>query len=72
MLNGRAKDIKQHKWFDGLDWTALEARRLEPPRAPKNDSAKRIMEISEMEATEAIPEEDPAEMAECDVVFANF
>lgn len=72
MLNGRAGDIKQHKWFEGLDWAALEVRRLEPPRAPKNDSAKRIMEITEMEATETPPEEDPTEMAECEVVFANF
>lgn len=72
MLSGRAEDIKQHKWFEGLDWDALEVRRLEPPRAPKNDSAKRIMEITDMEANETPPEEDPTEMAECEVVFANF
>ncbi len=46
MLNGRAADIKRHKWFDGLDWDALEARRMEPPRLPKDDSAKRLRELT--------------------------
>jgi hypothetical protein len=46
MLNGRARDIKQHKWFDGLDWDALEARKMEPPRLPKDDSAKRLRELT--------------------------
>jgi hypothetical protein len=45
MLNGRAGDIKRHKWFDGLDWDALEARKMEPPRLPKDDSAKRLREL---------------------------
>lgn len=72
MLNGRANDIKNHKWFEGLDWTALEARRLEPPRRPKDDSAKRINEMNEADPNEPKPEEDPAELAECEVVFANF
>ena len=46
MLNGRAADIKRHKWFDGLDWDALEARKMEPPRLPKDDSAKRLRELT--------------------------
>lgn len=46
MLNGRAGDIKRHKWFDGLDWDALEARKMEPPRLPKDDSAKRLRELT--------------------------
>ena len=46
MLNGRATDIKRHKWFDGLDWDALEARKMEPPRLPKDDSAKRLRELT--------------------------
>ena len=46
MLNGRAGDIKRHKWFDGLDWDALEARKMEPPRQPKEDSAKRLRELT--------------------------
>jgi cGMP-dependent protein kinase 2 len=72
MLNGRARDIKQHAWFEGLDWEELEARRLEMPRRPKDDSAKRIQELHEAEAAEERPEEDPAELAECDLVFADF
>ena len=46
MLNGRANDIKKHKWFEGLDWDALEARKLQPPRKPKEDSAKRLKELT--------------------------
>ena len=72
MLNGRAADIKKHRWFDGFDWDALAARRLDPPRKPKNDSEKRIQEIMQAEDTEERPEEDPHELAECEVVFADF
>ena len=46
MLNGRANDIKKHKWFEGLDWDALEARKVQPPRKPKEDSAKRLKELT--------------------------
>ena len=72
MLNGGAADIKKHPWFDGFDWDALSARRLAAPRKPKNDSQKRIDEIAETEANEEKPEEDPNELAECEVVFADF
>lgn len=72
MLNGRVADIKRHKWFEGLDWDALAARRIEAPRRPKNDSEKRIAEIVEAEAMEEAREEDPNELAECEVVFADF
>jgi cGMP-dependent protein kinase 2 len=72
MLNGRVSDIKRHKWFEALDWDALAARRLEAPRKPKNDSEKRVQEIMEAEANEERPEEDPNELAECEVVFADF
>ena len=27
MLNGRAADVKRHRWCDSLDWDALEQRR---------------------------------------------
>lgn len=46
MLNGRANDIKKHKWFEGLDWEALEARKITPLRKPKEDSAKRLKELT--------------------------
>lgn len=46
MLNGRANDIKKHKWFEGLDWEALEARKIVPLRKPKEDSAKRLKELT--------------------------
>ena len=46
MLIGRANDIKKHKWFEGLDWEALEARNVVPLRKPKEDSAKRLKELT--------------------------
>lgn len=46
MLSGRATDIKKHKWFEGMDWEALEARKLVPMRKPKEDSAKRLKELT--------------------------
>jgi len=43
MLNGRAHDVMNHKWFEGMAWAELEARRVTPPRKPKEtDSAKRL------------------------------
>ena len=45
MLAGKATDVKRHKWFDSLDWEALEARRMEPPRKPRDDSSKRLKEL---------------------------
>ena len=46
MLSGRGGDIKRHKWFEGLDWDALANHRLEPPRKPADDSAKRLQELT--------------------------
>ncbi len=30
MLNARALDIKNHKWFENVAWEELEARRYGP------------------------------------------
>ena len=46
MLNGRAADIKRHKWFEGMDWEALAARRVQAPRVPVDDASKRISELT--------------------------
>lgn len=35
MLSGKAADVMRHKWFDGVDWEALAAKRLQPPRKPR-------------------------------------
>lgn len=45
MLNGLANDVKNHPWFAGIDWIALSARKVETPRQPKDDSAKRLREL---------------------------
>ena len=30
MQAGRAADVKRHRWFEGLDWEALGARKAMP------------------------------------------
>jgi cGMP-dependent protein kinase 2 len=74
MLQGRAVDIKQHKWFEGFDWQALAARRLEPPRVPKEtDHAKRKAELAEQHrADPVVPVMTAEEMRECEQVFKDF
>lgn len=50
MLNGRAADIKKHRWFDGFNWAEMEARKNVPPRKPReSDITKRIKELTETE-----------------------
>ena len=42
---GKANDVKQHRWFENFDWEALAARKLAAPRKPRDDAAKRIREL---------------------------
>ena len=82
MLQGRAADVKRHKWFDGVDWDSLEARRTGPPRRPKDsDSAKRLKELGDAERKGAGPgapgggrasRETADEQAEAEEVFSAF
>jgi len=32
-------EIKNHKWFDGLDWDAMQRREIDPPIVPSNEEA---------------------------------
>lgn len=34
------------RWFDGFDWEGLAARKVAPPRKPRDDAAKRIRELA--------------------------
>jgi len=73
MLSGRAQDIKEHKWFEGLDWDALEARRMPSPRVPQNDSAKRLRELSQQQKGQRPPTTESAdEINEAEAIFADF
>lgn len=45
-LAGHAQDVKKHRWFEGFDWNALAARKMVPPRQPKDDAAKRIRDLA--------------------------
>lgn len=38
-LKNGAEDIKKHKWYKGLDWTALQNRQVKPPMIPAVKSA---------------------------------
>lgn len=75
MLSGRARDIKKHRWFEGvLDWEALEARRIDAPRTPKDDSSKRLRELAESEKRQhqRHQKETMEELQECEMVFQDF
>lgn len=75
MLNGRALDIKSHKWFEGMAWEELEARRMVPQRKPReSDSSKRLKELvdNEKKTGGKVPKETPEELQECEMVFADF
>eukprot|EP00878_Enallax_costatus_P001687 GHUV01001841.1.p1 GENE.GHUV01001841.1~~GHUV01001841.1.p1 ORF type:complete len:745 (+),score=263.55 GHUV01001841.1:565-2799(+) len=74
MLQGRAQDIKTHKWFQGFDWDALASRRMEPPRRPKlSDHKKRKAELEEAHrADPVVPTMTPEEQQETERVFKDF
>ena len=38
-LKGGAKDVRQHPWYQGLDFRALESKQLPAPYVPKIKSA---------------------------------
>ncbi len=73
-LAGRAGDVKRHKWFDGFDWEALSARKMVPPRQPKDDAAKRIRDLATQERKHGAraPKETPEELMEANKVFEEF
>jgi cGMP-dependent protein kinase 2 len=73
-LAGRAGDVKRHKWFDGFDWEALSARKMVPPRQPKDDAAKRIRDLATQERKHGAraPKETPEELMEANKVFEDF
>jgi serine/threonine protein kinase len=39
VLKGGASLIKQHPWFDGFDWEALEKKKMAPPFVPEVKNA---------------------------------
>ena len=73
-LAGRAGDVKRHKWFEGFDWDALAARKMAPPRQPKDDAAKRIRDLATQERKHGMrpPKETPEELMEANKVFEDF
>ncbi|KAK9867128.1 hypothetical protein WJX84_004628 [Apatococcus fuscideae] len=73
MLSGRANDIKRHRWFDGFDWDGVITRKMTPPRKPRDDSSKRLKELTDAEKKhKQQPKESAEELQECEMVFAEF
>nr|XP_032833748.1 cAMP-dependent protein kinase catalytic subunit PRKX-like [Petromyzon marinus] len=52
MKNG-AEDVKNHRWFKGVDWSAVPLKRLNPPIEP------RIVHEGDTSNFESYPPEDP-------------
>jgi len=69
-----ANDIKQHAWFDKFDWEELAARKMIPPRQPKDDAAKRIRDLSngERNGGRKVPKESKEELREANRIFEDF
>lgn len=60
-------------FLQGLDWDALEARKMPAPRIPKDDSAKRLQELNQQQKQQPPQHnESPEEIAECEAIFADF
>jgi len=73
MLQGRAEDVKRHRWFDGFDWDALEARRTLPPRKPRDtDVSKRLRDLTDTERATRRTRESVEDLQESEAVFADF
>jgi len=85
---GGAAEVMAHRWFAGLDWDRLAARRLAPPRPPGDDAAKRLKELAKREerrrekeaergregkeARESEGGEPTRSAADIDAIFADF
>ena len=73
-LPGRVNDIKMHAWFQDFDWDSLAARKMIPPRPPKDDAAKRIRDLmhSERKGLNKVAKESPDDLREANKIFEDF
>lgn len=73
-LAGKANDIKRHAWFQVFDWDSLAARKMIPPRSPKDDAAKRIRDLmnSERKGLNKVPKESAEDLREANRIFEDF
>ncbi|XP_062503723.1 ribosomal protein S6 kinase alpha-5-like [Corticium candelabrum] len=53
------EDIKQHQWFDGLDWACLKSKQMSPPFVPVIRDELDVSNFSE-EFTRQTPTDSPA------------
>eukprot|EP00899_Mesostigma_viride_P018106 jgi/Mesvir1/26297/Mv12883-RA.1 len=71
-LSGRANDVKEHPWFDGLNWEELSARKLRPPPIPPPRKNERPKEEFIDDADDKPKKEELAQLAEAQKIFGEF
>lgn len=59
-LKGGANDIKEHRWFGGLDWAALEQRKLKAKYIPEVEDIEDTSNFSEYPDSPKEPDAVPA------------
>lgn len=71
------QEIKDHPWFEGIDWNKLLKKEISPPYVPKTNGDSDTGNVDDEFLNEA-PEETPAEMNalmqlhNTDSLFDNF
>ena len=55
MLRGNWEDIKQHVWFKGIDWKALDDRVYSAPWVPEIKASHDDSNFDTFETTNHIP-----------------
>lgn len=70
-IRGGGEAVKEHKWFEGMDWEALYAGRIEPPFIPR---VKGVGDTSNFEsyAESVEPTAPPQLSAEERTIFAEL
>ena len=63
-LKNGVNDIKNHRWYSGMDWTKLISRLIEAPHKPTIKSPNDTSNFSEYPDSDEVsppigPEEDP-------------
>lgn len=60
--------MKDHPWFAGLDWTALEKKQLKPPHMAAVKDRKTQDNDDQMDDIE----DDPQQLREAQRIFRDF
>lgn len=70
---GGLKGLKQHQWFDGFDWAALQAGRMKPPFVPQLDGPDDLQYFEGFDEKDAVSDsEDIDDEQESDASTADW